>query len=255
MLLGTWSRKMHHSAMPRQASMRRSRPSPLSSGGGSPTNGFGVSIRSCIWLPRPACEHASRGTVLDKEASPPPCRIVTTPGMPILRWRCFRKRHQFDEPDQPIALARKDNFVSELLAITRPAISDPPGITVVAPRYPVGSTVRIIRPRLSNRDEDDSEQPNDCAACSLSHLIHHLIERGNDGFGISLRIADENANRNGLPGARRRDIKAQSQSTERRRYQRIRHPSAASRSHRESLNSINRGQRSNLRNLRLDSPS
>jgi len=122
--------------------------------------------------------------------------------MPILRWRCFRKRHQFDEPDQPIALARKDNFVSELLAITRPAISDPPGITVVAPRYPVGSTVRIIRPRLSNRDEDDSEQPNDCAACSLSHLIHHLIERGNDGFGISLRIADENANRNGLPGMR-----------------------------------------------------
>jgi hypothetical protein len=123
--------------------------------------------------------------------------------MPILRWSCFRKRHQFDEPDQPIALARKDNFVvSELLAITRPAISDPPGIAVVAPRYPIGSTVRIIRLRLTSRHKDDSEQPNDCAACSLSHLIHRLIERGNDGFGISLEIADENENRNRLPGMR-----------------------------------------------------
>src|SRR5438309_219851 len=104
MLLGTWSRKMHHSAIPRQASMRRSRPSPLSSSGGWLTHGFEVSIRSSIWLPRPACEHALRGTVLDKEASPPPCRIMTTPCMPMLRWRCFRKRHEFDEPDQLHAL-------------------------------------------------------------------------------------------------------------------------------------------------------
>src|SRR5919201_1681546 len=48
MLLGTWSRKMHHSAMPRQASIRRSRPSSLGSGS-SPTNALGMATRSCIW--------------------------------------------------------------------------------------------------------------------------------------------------------------------------------------------------------------
>jgi hypothetical protein len=36
--------------------MRGSRPNP--SGGSSQISGFEVWIRSCIWLPGPACEHA-----------------------------------------------------------------------------------------------------------------------------------------------------------------------------------------------------
>src|SRR5258707_1541980 len=39
MLLGTWSRKMNHSAMPRQTSRRRSRPSSFNSSG-APTHKF-----------------------------------------------------------------------------------------------------------------------------------------------------------------------------------------------------------------------
>ncbi len=49
MLFGTWSRKMNHSAMPRQASIRRSRARPFSSGS-LPTISLGVAIRSCIWV-------------------------------------------------------------------------------------------------------------------------------------------------------------------------------------------------------------
>src|SRR5262245_22404841 len=49
MLLGMWSRKIHHSAMPRQASIRGSRTWPFSSGS-SPTTNVGMVIRSCICI-------------------------------------------------------------------------------------------------------------------------------------------------------------------------------------------------------------
>src|SRR3954462_3372514 len=49
MLFGTWSRKMNHTAMPRQASICKSRAWPFSSGG-LPNVSLAVAVRSCIWV-------------------------------------------------------------------------------------------------------------------------------------------------------------------------------------------------------------
>src|SRR5258708_7125089 len=124
MLLGTWSRKMNHSAMPRQTSRRRSRPSSFNSSG-APTNGFAVAIRSCIWWPRRA--YLKRGTDLTKQHR---LRwVVITPGIAILRRRRFLKPYQFDELRQPIALTRMDNLaISVLLALAEPGTFDTVGI-------------------------------------------------------------------------------------------------------------------------------